>query len=105
MRIPILASALLAAAMSLPVTAQEYRPRVDGLACAYCAYGIEKAFLRSDGVEHVDIDFERGLVIVRTRPEVRFDEARLRQIVHDAGFTLRDWQRVEAPAGADAQRR
>ena len=76
---------------------QQYQLRVDGLACAYCAYGIEKAFMNTEGVEHVDIEFEQGLVIVDTGPDTRFDEKQLEAITRDAGFTLRSWKRVDAP--------
>lgn len=68
---------------------QTYQLRVDGLACPYCAYGIEKAFMERDGVEHVGIDFQQGQVIVHTERNVEFSEKQLRTIVNDAGFTLR----------------
>ena len=59
--------------------------------------GIEKAFMNTEGVEHVDIEFEQGLVIVDTGPDTRFDEKQLEAITRDAGFTLRSWKRVDAP--------
>lgn len=84
----ILASALLA--LSTPAMADQlYKLRVDGLACAYCAYGIEKQFMRTPGVSHVDIDFENGYVLVSAGDDTSFSEDQLRTIVNDAGFTLR----------------
>lgn len=78
------------AVASTPVLAgQLYKLRVDGLACAYCAYGVEKQFMRTPGVEHVDIDFENGYVLVSTDDATVFSENQLRTIVNDAGFTLR----------------
>lgn len=73
----------------------EYQLRVDGLACAYCAYGIEKAFMNTEGVENIDIDFEHGLVRVTTAPSTRFTGDQLETITDDAGFTLRSWKRVD----------
>ncbi|MDD3765441.1 MAG: heavy metal-associated domain-containing protein [Pseudomonadota bacterium] len=93
---------LLLFALMLPVAAfaaeQTYRLRVDGLACAYCAYGLEKALMKVDGVEHVDVDFEQGAVIVDTARDVGFSEDQLRRMVNDAGFTLRGVERIEAAA-------
>lgn len=87
-RIILTAAALLLAA-GAHAADRQYRLRVDGLACAYCAYGIEKAFMNTDGVEHVDIDFENGIVIVDAGSKVKFSEPELRKITNDAGFTLR----------------
>jgi len=75
-----------------------YRLRVDGLACAYCAYGIEKAFMKTEGVAHVDIDFEKGYVLVDAERKVTFTENELRRIVNDSGFTLRGVECLEGGA-------
>ncbi len=94
----LIAGSLLLSSLTASAQDQsEYRLRVDGLACAYCAYGIEKAFMNTEGVTHVDIDFERGLVRVTTAPDTRFTDAQLKAIAHDAGFSLRSWERVDAP--------
>ena len=60
----------------------EYRMRVDGLACPYCAYGIEKKLKAIDGVQKIDVNLDDGLVIV------------------DAGFTFRSM--TEKPAEDDS---
>ncbi|NOX77092.1 MAG: heavy-metal-associated domain-containing protein [Gammaproteobacteria bacterium] len=67
----------------------EYNLRVDGLACPFCAYGIEKKFLKTDGVKSVDVDLKNGLVIVKTKEGKTFQEDTLKTIVNDAGFTMR----------------
>ncbi len=33
-----------------------YKLRVDGLACPFCAYGIEKQLSKLEGVERIDVD-------------------------------------------------
>ena len=66
-----------------------YELRVAGLACPFCAYGIEKKLKKTPGVTGVDFDLERGLVIVRAAEGVELSDERLKQIVADAGFTLR----------------
>jgi mercuric ion binding protein len=71
----------------------QYAMRVDGLACPYCAYGIEKKLNQVEGVERIDIDLEKGLVIVYVREGVEINEARMQQLFKDAGFTYRSMTR------------
>lgn len=66
-----------------------YDLRVDGLACPFCAYGIEKKFIKTEGVESVDIDLKKGLVVVKTAEGKTFTEDKLKEIINDAGFTMR----------------
>ncbi|MCH7880448.1 MAG: heavy-metal-associated domain-containing protein [Proteobacteria bacterium] len=67
----------------------QYDIRVDGLACPFCAYGIEKKFIGTEGVESVDIDIKNGLVIVKTREGKSFGEDQLKSIIDDTGFTMK----------------
>jgi mercuric ion binding protein len=67
----------------------QYNLRVDGLACPFCAYGIEKKFIKTEGVESVDIDLQNGLVIVNTAEGKTFKEDKLKEIINDAGFTMK----------------
>jgi len=66
-----------------------YELRVDGLACPFCAYGIEKTFIQTEGVESVEIDFKNGLVIVNTVEGIKFSEDKLITIIDDTGFTMK----------------
>ncbi len=67
----------------------QYDLRVDGLACPFCAYGIEKKFTKTQGVEKVNIDLKNGLVIVETVEGKIFSEDQLKKIIDDAGFTMK----------------
>jgi len=67
----------------------EYDMRVDGLACPFCAYGIEKIFTKTEGVNSVDIDLKNGLVIVKTEAGKTFTEDQLKDIINDTGFTMK----------------
>ncbi len=67
----------------------QYDLRVDGLACPFCAYGIEKKFIKTQGVEKVDIDLKNGLVVVETVEGKIFSEDQLKKIIDDAGFTMK----------------
>ena len=87
--------------MPLAVTsAQEaYTLTVDGLACPFCAYGIEKHINALEGVESIEIDIDEGTVLVTTADGAEIDEADLRQAVNDAGFTLRKVEQVRIDSG------
>ncbi len=65
-----------------------YSIRADGLACPYCAYGIEKKLNALPGVKFTDIDLEKGVVTVEAF-DVTLDDAQLKQLFQDAGFTYR----------------
>lgn len=69
--------------------------RTDGLACYFCAYGLERAFKKTGRIAAFDMHMEEGVVeITPLRGEPLVDARQLRQYVHDAGFTPR-WIRVE----------
>ncbi|MFQ5487244.1 MAG: heavy-metal-associated domain-containing protein [Gammaproteobacteria bacterium] len=68
---------------------KQYDLRVDGLSCPFCAYGIEKKLKKTEGVETVDIDLKRGVVVVKAREGVKLTEPQMKQLVKDAGFTLK----------------
>jgi len=89
----VLMAIILMASINMPVFAAgtQYDIRVDGLACPFCAYGIEKKFSKTEGVNSVDIDIGKGLVIVKTVADKTFSEDELRTIIHDAGFTMKSF--------------
>ncbi len=66
-----------------------YSLQVDGLACPFCAYGIEKKLSTIDGVEKIDVDIKEGQVIVTMADGASLSEERAGQAVTEAGFTLR----------------
>lgn len=67
----------------------QYEIRVDGLACPYCAYGIEKKFMQRGGIKQFDMDFEKGVVKVTLKDGVEMTELQLKQLFDEAGFTYR----------------
>ncbi len=72
----------------------EYRIRADGLACPYCAYGVEKKFKKIQGVETFSIDLEKGLVIVTVAEGVELTEPQMKKLFRDAGFTFRSMKKT-----------
>lgn len=67
----------------------EYIMRVDGLACPYCAYGVEKKLKQIDGVQNIDVDLNKGLVTVQVAEGTELTEPQMKQLFKDAGFTYR----------------
>ncbi len=86
----------------LPVIAfaapAQYQLRVDGLACPFCAYGIEKELKRTDGVERIRIDINAGTVTVTMAEGATMTKDQAGRIVEDAGFTLGGFEEVRAQA-------
>ncbi len=85
----------------LPMTAfadgHVYRLRVDGLACPFCAYGVEKKLSSVKGVEKLTLDIDAGHVTVTMAPGAALDEAVARKAISEAGFTLRGFEQTEKP--------
>jgi len=75
-------------------TESKYEIRADGLACPYCAYGIEKKFMAINGVKHVDIKLKQGKVLVTGEESLNFTEPQLKTLFNDAGFTYRTMKKL-----------
>lgn len=105
--ISMLAAVLMAISSMLPLPVladgpiaypkNSYVLELNGLACPYCAYGLEKQFARQHGVTGVDIDIVKGVAVVHVRPGTRFTDTQLKRLVYDAGFALREV--VHRPGG------
>lgn len=96
----VIGLAMLLLALSCPLAATAdgggsvYTLRVDGLACPFCAYGIEKELQSVPGVEQVETGIKDGVVIVTMQEGAELDESTARQAVGNAGFTLRGFDRM-----------
>ncbi|WP_293048686.1 heavy-metal-associated domain-containing protein, partial [Pandoraea sp.] len=88
--LPMAANASPAAAV--PAAAAHstyYQLQVEGLACPFCAYGIEKKLHAIKGVEQVQTDIASGSVYLRMSAGAALDEATADQAVKAAGFHLK----------------
>ncbi len=91
-----IAAALLMvlAAPSLVLAAVEkVSVRIDGLACPFCAYNIEKRVKTLDGVERdarIVTSVENGIATFPWKSGVVFDPAAVRKAIQQAGFTPRE---------------
>ncbi len=93
-RIALLVLGLLAAPAWAGPGANVYDVGVDGLGCPFCASGIEKQLGSVAGVDTVDVDIKRGVVIVTMAAGATLDEGTARQAVENAGFDLRSFAPV-----------
>lgn len=63
--------------------------RVDGLACPFCAYGLEKKLKKLEGVGSFDILINEGMVNIQWDGEKPFLFGVVDKAVEKAGYTLR----------------
>ncbi|MBL4608837.1 MAG: cation transporter [Pseudomonadales bacterium] len=95
--IPIRALFLLVLMVASSAWAQgpAYDIGVDGLSCPFCAYGIEKQLHKLDGVEKVETDIEKAVVVVRVKDGSTLDRNQAMKAVKKAGFSLRSFEQSE----------
>lgn len=102
-KLSLLLSALIFSVAVLAVD-NHYVLGVDGLACPFCAYGIEKRLNKIEGVTDVQVDVGESVVHVSMQEGKTLTEDRASQAVDEAGFTLRSFSEAEGETGGnDAQ--
>jgi len=92
----VLVLSLVLMSVSAFAAQQAYKLRVDGLACPFCAYGVEKKLNAIKGVQRIEVDIATGIVAVTMAEGATLDEATAKQAVKDAGFTLRGFEPMPA---------
>ena len=70
-----------------------YEMRVDGLACPFCAYGIEKKLKAIEGTSKIDVDLDKGLVKVNVTDGKELTEEQMKKLFNDSGFTYRSMKK------------
>ncbi len=90
----IITLAMLLATLGANAAPPAYALQVDGLACPFCAYGIEKKLSSIKGVAKIDIDIKKGQAIVTMSEGASLSEQVAREKVKDAGFTLGSFVQV-----------
>lgn len=63
---------------------------VDGLACPFCAYGLEKKVKKIKGVKDIFIEINEGYITFNIPKEKSPTEETLLKIVKEAGFKARE---------------
>lgn len=87
-------------AVAVALAGPTYRIEVAGLACPFCAYGVEKALNKIEGVESAETNLKEGTVIVTMRDGATLDEATAKEAVESAGFTLNGFKQIPAEDGS-----
>ena len=72
--------------------------KVDGLACSFCAYGLEKKLKKYQNAKDIEVNLQEGLAIFRVPGDKKPDEKKLKELVADAGFTARELNFVSSDA-------
>lgn len=98
--IPISADAQSNRPETSPVESPEATVWVDGLACPFCAYGIEKKLSALGPIQNVEVQLEKGRVLLAFADGQSLTKEQIQQAVKKAGFTAR---RVEFSQGQSAE--
>lgn len=61
---------------------------IKGMACPFCAFGMEKELKKVAGVENVEIELKAGLAYISTPIIQKPTKKSLEKIITDAGFTV-----------------
>lgn len=77
---------------------------VNGLVCAFCAQGIEKALKDFPATQAVFVSLEHRIVAVELKDGTDINDADLKQAITDAGYTLVAIRRTDQSLDAIRQR-
>ena len=61
---------------------------VKGLVCDFCARTIEKSFQRTGKIDKIDVDLDKGQVLIETTPGKEMTDQEIGQLIKDAGYNL-----------------
>jgi copper chaperone CopZ len=62
---------------------------IDGMACPFCAYGVEKKLKRVDGVGSITINIKEGTAVLEAKEEESINVSQVPKAIKDSGFTPR----------------
>ncbi len=66
--------------------------KVDGLACPFCSYGVEKQLKAIPGVRGVKISIKTSTVTVTMKNGAELTKAQASRAVKNAGFSMRNFR-------------
>jgi len=79
---------IVSLSLSATACADTIRATVNGMVCGFCATGIEKTFKAQPEVKSVTVDLQKRLVTVATKEGQAIDDARLRKLIGNAGYSV-----------------
>jgi copper chaperone CopZ len=92
--------ATLLAGTAFAAQARTIEMDVNGLVCAFCAQGIEKAMKGFPATEAVYVSLEHRIVAVQLKDGADIDDAALREAITGAGYSLVQVRRSDATLDA-----
>lgn len=64
--------------------------KVNGMVCDFCAQSIKKVFGKQDSVAAVDVDLDKGEIIIDLKDGQKIDHETITALVTDAGYNVTD---------------
>ena len=87
------------AQISAEVSAKEgnlvYVVGIDGLACPFCSYGVEKQIQKLEGVEQVETNIRLGQLRIQMLEGKTLARPQVEAAIERAGFDLRSFEQAE----------
>jgi mercuric ion binding protein len=74
--------------LTAAVSADTIKATVNGMVCGFCATGIEKTFRAQPEVKTVNVDLEKRLVTIQTKQGQTLDDAKIRKLLGNAGYSV-----------------
>ena len=74
-------------AVSASAVTKTTRIRVEGMHCKMCSASVAKALRATDGVEQVEVSFEKGVAVIRY-DDAKVTEAKLREVINSTGYKV-----------------
>ena len=65
---------------------------VKGMVCDFCARGIQKTFNKKDGIKKVDVDLDKGKVLLAFINAATIDFEEIKKIIQSNGQTADDME-------------
>jgi len=80
----------LTTTITMATASYEVKVKVDGLACPFCAYGLEKKLMEYDPLLSLKILVDEGYAVIQHAEEVLPDLDRIKKLVKKGGFTPKE---------------
>jgi copper chaperone CopZ len=85
---------ILTFGLTAAVSAETIKTTVNGMVCGFCATAIEKTFRKQPEVKTVNVDLANRLVTVTTKENQTLDDAKLKKLITNSGYSVVSIDRV-----------
>jgi len=69
-----------------------------GLVCDFCARALEKVFMKQDSVTGIDVNLDKGVILISLQNGKTMDDATITRLVTDAGYNVGGISRAKGHA-------